>query len=182
MQDWAIVCALLPAGVRKFRENASHSDRSEDGMADQGGRGHKGTVGDLDVHPVLNATAGRGPRGPVFPEGSRPLKGSLAMAVKIDEQAAEKAFEQFEIVYAPQTLSSKAILRNTWISISRAGATVQPLPPTVEKIHAATAVMGAVVFARHLAMLWRWDDIMSGQVSLRMISLRRRSRMRRGPR
>lgn len=123
MQDWAIVCALLPAGVRQFRENASHSDRSEDGMADQGGRGHKGTVGDLDVHPVLNATAGRGPRGPVFPEVNKALKGSLTMAVRIakHEQAAEKAFEQFEIVYAPQTLSSKASLRNTWISIAELG-------------------------------------------------------------
>lgn len=76
------------------------------------------SAGELDVHPVVIAATRRTPKGPVFPEVNRPSKGSLAMAVRIakDEEATERAFDQFEeCVYAPQTLAS-GCFEGKWFS------------------------------------------------------------------
>lgn len=139
--------------------------------SDHASAGVSESAGELDVHPVVIAATRRRPKGPVFPEVNRPSKGSLAMAVRIakDEQATERAFDQFEeCVYAPQTLASKASLRNTWTLIS-SELGFQALPLTVEKIHAVTAVLKASGFRAafsyvlemkqfHIRSKFAWDD------------------------
>ena len=98
---------------------------------------------------VLVETAKRHrPKGPIVPDPQRPYKGSVTQALQIARNAAEadRALEVFcDALYAPQTLSSKASLRNTWSSISRELG-FEPLPLTPSKLHRVSAVLRASNF------------------------------------
>eukprot|EP00435_Cladocopium_sp_Y103_P074226 s203_g47.t1 len=75
--------------------------------------------------------------GPLFPPTCKRAKGSLGEALRIAESHSarnEAMLEYSEAIYAPQTIASKAAMRNTWACIARKLGS-QPLPVTVALVH-----------------------------------------------
>lgn len=106
------------------------------------------------------------PKGPLFPDSSRPGRGSLDAAVKVARSlsACSVANANYaDAIYILDSLASKSSLRSTWFLVSR-GLGLEPLPLTPEKIHSVCAVLraGAYRFAYSYVTEMRQFHIRSG--------------------
>eukprot|EP00438_Fugacium_kawagutii_P036446 Skav213607 [mRNA] locus=scaffold1971:102312:108618:+ [translate_table: standard] len=131
--------AVKPSSVLKVVDLvASHSSSST-------ARPLRHSVEHVESDAVVVAAKRHRPKGPMLPEPQRAAKGSLRHAVAIaqDQEEMEKAVDVFkEACYAPQTVSTKSSLRNTWNTISQQLG-LEPLPLTPEKVVKVSAVLCA---------------------------------------
>lgn len=101
----------------------------------------------VDTSALVTAARRHRPNGPLLPE-QKLMKGSLTHALKIvqSQEQMDKAVEVFNgAVYAPQTLATKASLKNTWFTVSRELG-FEPLPLSCEKMTKVAAVLRASGF------------------------------------
>lgn len=106
------------------------------------------TVDRVDDDAVVTVAKRHRPNGPIVPDPQRAPKGSVQQAIRVAQNPVEagKALEVFsDALYAPQTLATKASLRNTWFTISRELG-FEPLPLTPQKIFRVAAVLRASGF------------------------------------
>ena len=83
--------------------------------------------------------------GPLVPSTCKRAKGSLGEALRIASSHStrhEAMVEYSESVYAPQTVASKAAMRNTWSSVAEKLGS-RPLPVTVELVHQVASALKA---------------------------------------